>query len=143
MLYDLSNELDRERLKARIAKDLEKRTAIDYSEHKFKTSQQNRYLHLLIGVVAMEYGTSIEYAKAEYFKRLVNHEIFAYTEADKVLGREVEKLKSITKIPIEELSKAIDKFKLWGRENGMRMPEANEKELLRLLEIELGRQRWI
>lgn len=143
MQYNLSSELDRERLQARLAKDIEKGVVVDYTVHKFMTPSQNRYLHLLVGVVAMECGTSIEYAKAEYFKRLVNHEVFAFEEYDPILKRTTEKLESITKIPCERLSVCIDKFKQWGREQGWKMPDAEDERLLRLIEIEMGRNQWL
>ncbi|MBQ0153940.1 MAG: hypothetical protein KBS70_04045 [Bacteroidales bacterium] len=143
MQYNLSNELDRERLMAKLAKDIERGVVVDYTAKVMKTVSQNRYLHLLIGVAAMECGTSIEYAKAEYFKRLVNHELFAFDSEDAILGKVTEKLRSINEIPCEDLSKAIDKFKTWGREQGWVMPDAEDMRLMQLIETEMSHNRWL
>lgn len=142
MQYDLGNPLDRERFAVRVDTTLRKNAVVDLTEKVFRSPSQNRYLHLLIGVVAMECGVSIEYAKQEYFKRLVNHEIFAYEEQDPILGKTVEKLRSSI-MPPEQLNPAIEKFKAWGREQGWRMPDADEERILRLIEIEMGRNRWL
>lgn len=143
MTYDLANEFDRARLKARFEKDLAHGAVIDYTEHKFKSSSQNRYLHALIGVAALEVGVSLEYAKNEYFKRLVNHDLFAVPFTDKLTGEEKEALRSITIIPMEDLAKAIDKFKRWMLAQNWAVPEPGDEAILRAIEIELGRNRYV
>jgi hypothetical protein len=93
---------------------------------------------LLIGVVAMETGVSLDYAKEHYFKRLVNRDIFCVEIDDRFVGK-AEILRSSADLTKEEATISIDRFKQWGREQGWYMPDANEESLLRMIEIEMGR----
>lgn len=140
MILDLKNTLDLARFKAKVDKCLRDLPVIEITEKVARTSSQNRYLHLLIGVVAMEVGVPLDYAKQEYFKRLVNRDLFAYEVEDKYWGR-VAKLRSSAELTREQMSIAIDRFKQWGREQGMYMPDPQDEHLLREIEIEMGRMR--
>ena len=140
MLFDLKNTLDLERFKAKVGKCLRDLPVVELTEKTARTSSQNRYLHLLIGMVAMEVGVTLEYAKQEYFKRLTNKDIFLMDIEDRFCGK-VERLRSSAELTKEEMSMAIDRFKQWGREQGMCMPEPNDDSLLRDIEIEMGRMR--
>ena len=140
MVLDLQNNLDLERFNARVAKCLKDKPVIDFTIKTARTPSQNRYMHLLIGVVALEVGVTLEYAKQEYFKRLVNRDIFQYEQDDKYWGS-VKILRSSADLTKVQISMAIDRFKQWGREQGMYMPEPNDEALLRDIEIELGRMK--
>ena len=140
MLLDLKNNLDLVRFKAKVDKCLRDLPVVEITEKTARTSSQNRYLHLLIGVVAMDVGVTIEYAKQEYFKRLVNRAIFCVEVEDRFCGK-VVRLRSSAELSKEEMSTAIDRFKQWGREQGMYMPEPQDESLLRDIEIEMGRMR--
>lgn len=86
----------------------------------------------------MDTGVGLEYAKREYFKRLVNKDLFVVKKTDRYAG-EVEDLRSSADLTIEEMSMAIDRFKRWGAENGFYMPSPEDTERLRDIEIEMGR----
>lgn len=139
MTYDLSQQLDRERFRTRCYYLISKGAAVDLTEHTFRSSSQNRYLHLLIGLVALEVGETVEYVKETYFKRLVNPSTFIVAKTDKLAGQ-VETLRSSADLTKEEMSVAIDRFKMWGRQQGWAMPDPGDGEILRQLEIELARQ---
>jgi len=139
MTYDLSQELDRSRFTARCDCLIKKGVVVDLTEHTFRSSSQNRYVHLLIGLVALEIGESAEYVKVNYFKRMVNPDIFIVTTDDRFLGK-VETLRSSADLTKEEMSVAIDRFKTWGRLQGWVMPDPGDAEILRQIEIELCRQ---
>lgn len=140
MLLDLRNTLDCERFKAKVEKCLRDRPVIEFTEKTARTTSQNKYLHLLIGVVAMEVGVTLEYAKQEYFKRLTNQDIFCIEVNDRFCGK-VTRLRSSAELTKEEASMAIDRFKRWAREQGMYMPEPTDEALLRDIEIEMSRMR--
>ena len=140
MLLNLKNDLDFERFNARVEKWRRDRPVVDITEKSTRSPSQNRYLHLLIGVVAMETGVSVEYAKEHYFKRLVNRDIFRLEIEDRFVGK-TEILRSSTELTKEEATISIDRFKQWGREQGWYMPDANEESLLRMIEIEMGRMK--
>lgn len=140
MLLNLKNDLDLERFKAKVDRCLRDRPVVEITEKTARTSSQNRYLHLLIGVVAMEVGVTLDYAKTEYYKRLTNRDIFCIEVEDRFLGK-VERIRSSADLTKEEMSLAIDRFKRWGRGEGIYMPEPQDEALLRDIEIEMGRMR--
>jgi hypothetical protein len=138
MLYNLSNPLDRERFAARANALLQKDSVVELTEKTLRTLNQNSYLHLIIGAVAMDVGVTLEYAKREYFKKLVNADLFIRKEQDRFSG-EIEVIRSSADLTKEEMSMAIDRFKRWGAENGFYLPSPDDKELLKYIEIEMGR----
>ena len=140
MMYNLSTPLDRERFAARANALLQKGSVIELTEKTLRSHNQNSYLHLIIGVIAMETGVSLEYAKREYFKKLVNRDLFIRKEQDRFSG-EIEVIRSSADLTIEEMSIAIDRFKRWGAENGFYLPSPEDKDMLKYIEIEMGRMR--
>ena len=138
MQYNLATDLDQERFVNRANALLQKGVVVELTEKTFRSPNQNRYLHLLIGVVAMDTGVGLEYAKREYFKKLVNKDLFVIKKSDRFAG-EIEDLRSSADLTIEEMSMAIDRFKRWGAENGFYMPNPEDTALLKEIEIEMGR----
>jgi hypothetical protein len=142
MIYDLKNPLHRDQFSRRSNSLLEK--GCDVVELKTKTSRslkQNAYLHLILGWFAAETGNTREYVKREYFKRLVNSEIFVTYVEDRWLGRN-EVIKSSAEVTKEEMITAIERFRNWSsQEAGIYLPSADEQNYLEQLEIELGRYR--
>lgn len=142
MIYDLKNQLHRDQFSRRSNALLEK--GQDVVELKTKTSRslrQNAYLHLILGWFAAETGNTRDYVKREYFKRLVNKEIFVTYVDDKWLGK-TEVIRSSAEITKEDMTTAIERFRNWSsQEAGIYLPSADEKSYLEQLEIELGRYR--
>ena len=140
MQYDLANEFQRKAFSARCEDYLEKGQVVELVCKQFRTRGQNSYLHLLIGVVAMETGNTLEDVKREYFKGLVNPDIFKSYRTD-IRGNSIAVYRSTSQVSKEELSIAIDRFKKWGAENGIYMPSPGDSALLREIEIEMGRNK--
>lgn len=140
MTYDLSNELDRSRAALRMVRLSEKGALIELTEKAIRSPNQNKYAHLLMGVVAMEVGERLEYVKEVYFKKLVNSDIFCIRKQDAFVG-EVVTIRSLTDLSQEEISLAIDRFKRWGTEQGWHMPDPEDESIIRALEIEIERHR--
>lgn len=140
MQYDLTNEFQRKAFSARCEDYLEKGQVVELVCKQFRTRGQNSYLHLLIGVVAMETGNTLEDVKREYFKGLVNPDIFKSYRTD-IWGNSIAVYRSTSQVSKEELSIAIDRFKKWGAENGIYMPSPGDSALLREIEIEMGRNK--
>lgn len=142
MIYDLKNQVHRDQFSRRCKTLLEK--GQDVVELKTKTSRslrQNSYLHLILGWFAAETGNTRDFVKREYFKRLVNKEIFVTYVDDKWLGR-TEVIRSSAEITKEEMITAIERFRNWSsQEADIYLPSADEQNYLEQLEIELGRYR--
>ena len=140
MLYDLSSDFHRKSFMARVENLMDKGAVVEMTEKAFRTPNQNRYLHLLIGIVAMETGNTLEDAKTYYFKKVVNPDLFQVYVKDN-MGNTIDRLRSTAELTKEEMSTAIDRFKRWGAENGIYMPEATDDSALREIEIQVGRNK--
>lgn len=140
MMYNLSAPLDRERFAAKANALLQKASVVELTEKTLRSRNQNSYLHLIIGTIAMDVGVTLEYAKREYFKKLVNADLFIRKEHDRFSG-EIEVIRSSAELTIEEMRIAIDRFKRWAAENGFYLPDPEDKDRLRDIEIEMGRMR--
>ena len=140
MQYDLTSDLQRQAFQSRVDSFLERGVVVELTEKTFRSKNQNNYLHLLIGVVAMETGNTLDYCKEWYFKRLCNKDLFITTKADKYAGQ-VEVVRSSADLTKEEMSMAIDRFKKWGADNGIFMPNPGDESLLREIAIEMGRNK--
>lgn len=143
MIYDLkNNQVHRDQFSRRCQNLLEK--GQDVVELKVRTSRslrQNAYLHLILGWFAAETGNMRDFVKREYFKRLVNPEIFVRYVDDRWLGK-TEVILSSAEVTKEDMTTAIERFRNWSsQEAGIYLPSADEKNYLEQLEIELGRYR--
>jgi len=137
MQYNLSNILDKARFKTRVNALYEKGAIVDVTEKVYRSANQNRYLHAIIGLVAIETGVSVDYAKQEYYKRLVNPDIFE-CGTDKFTSKKI--LRSSASLNPEEMSKSIDRFKRWAAEQKIAIPEPGDTEMLLEIEYEISRQ---
>ena len=140
MVYDLSSDFQRKSFLARMDNLMEKGAVVELTEKAFRSPNQNRYLHLLIGVVAIETGNTLEDAKKWYFKETCNPDLFHVKHMDK-MGNCIDHIRSTAELTKEEMSTAIDRFKRWGAENGIYMPNPDDASLLKAIEIEMGRMK--
>ena len=140
MVYDLSSDFQRKAFLARVDNLMEKAAVVELTEKAFRSPNQNRYLHLLIGVVAIETGNTLEDAKKWYFKETCNPDLFHVQHRDK-MGNCIDHIRSTAELTKEEMSTAIDRFKRWGAENGIYMPNPDDASLLKAIEIEMGRMK--
>ena len=138
MQYDLRNPLQNLQARRRLEALEKKGAVVEISEKSFRSSKQNSYLHTIIGIVAMETGVTLEYAKQNYFKVLVNPDIFLVEISDPYVGK-AKVLRSSADLTKEEMSTAIDRFKRWAYEQGIAIPEPGDEDLLREAMIEIGR----
>ena len=140
MVYDLSSDFQRKSFLAKMDNLMEKGAVVELTEKAFRSPNQNRYLHLLIGVVAIETGNTLEDAKKWYFKETCNPDLFHVKHRDK-MGNCIDHIRSTAELTKEEMSTAIDRFKRWGAENGIYMPNPDDASLLKAIEIEMGRMK--
>lgn len=142
MIYDLSKPLDRERFKMRVNHLFANCRQVELIDKAKRSLSQNSYLHVLLSIVALDQGETIEYVKENYYKRLVNPDIFVLHKNDRILGKEVEVLRSSKELTKEEMSKSIDKLRNWASsELGCYLPSADEESLLKQAEMDMQRYR--
>lgn len=142
MLYDLNSHIDKDRFKRRCNQLYKAGGMVELSLRKgTRTLSQNAYLHLLLGWFAVETGNTMQFVKEQYFKRLVNADIFCEKREDRYLG-EVEVLRSSKDLDTGEMTTAIERFRNWSSaEAGIYLPAANETDFLNEIEREVQRHR--
>jgi len=140
MTYNLNNDLHRRQFVARSAALLDKGATVELRECTGRSLGQNRYLHLIIGAVAIDTGVTLEYCKAEYYKKLANRAIFLTFRDDPFAGN-VEFLRSSRDLTVEEMTESINRFKKWAADQGIYIPEPEDADRLRDIELEMGRMK--
>ena len=119
----------------------QKGAVVELVEKTTRSLNQNSYLHVLLGILALDQGVKMKYAKEYYYKRLVNPDLYMLTKEDKILGK-VEIPRSSTELTTEEMSLSIDRLRNWASsELGCYLPSADEESLLKEAEIEIQRYR--
>lgn len=141
MLYDCSNPLDRENFLARANLLASRGEIVSLAAKRQRTLRQNSYLHVILEYFACQYGESPEYVKREYFKILVNPDIFVINKNDRFRGT-VYDVRSSADLTTEEMTTAIERFRNWSsKEAGIYIPTAEEGEVICQMELEIARNK--
>ena len=138
MFFDLSNEMHSKQFALRVQRLQQKGAMVELVEKSLQTHRQNNYLHLLIGAVALETGTTLEYAKEYYYKRSANAALYVVRRRDELLGGEVETVRSQRDLTREELAFSIDRFKMWADTNGIYLPDEADEVALREINLQMA-----
>lgn len=129
MIYDLSNFLHRKQFVSRANKMLQKKVGfVTLTDNSQRTLSQNKYLHVLIRMLAIETGVTESYSKDIYFKTYANNDLFLRQETDPLSGEVVRRLRSTTELTVEEMNKAIQSFRKWASDNGFYLPDAEPND---------------
>lgn len=143
MLYNLRNKIELKKFQEKCKSLSEKAErlaeynpqgeicVVELTEKKTqRTLAQNAYMHVCIAYFASEYGVTADEAKVNYFKRLVNPDIFIRKRVNKK-GKEVEYLRSTADLDKDETSLAITRFRDWASaEAEIYIPSGEEHEYL-------------
>jgi len=112
-----------------LAKCLEGEELFEITRKGRRTLNQNAYLHLLLQYLASRLTLRMEYVKREYYKKIVNPDIFKYKMYDQIKHTVVEDLRSSKDLTREEMTLSIDRLKIWSAEvPEIVLPDAVEKE---------------
>lgn len=116
MIFDLNSEIDRQKLDDRVAKAKNQLKRVEFTiKAEKRTMAQNRYIHVLLGYFALEMHISLDEAKLEYFKKLVNRDIFIINKTLPLIG-DVVIIRSSADITDQEMTLAIDRFITWSKD---------------------------
>lgn len=141
MIYNSLKTGDIEKAKVKFDFLISKKKRFELTEKKGnKTPKQNRYLHLILGWFALEYGDKLDYVKQEIFKEIVNKDIFK-TEFTNVKTGEIRiDWRSWSDLDTREAALSITRFRNYSsQEAGIYLPEANELAQLKSIEEELSK----
>ena len=142
MVYDTSNPLDKANFLLRAKKLAERGKIIELTEKKPRRSlPQNRYLHVLLAYFGTQTGNTLEWVKQQYYKKLVNPDLFIREKEDKYLGK-IKVLRSSADLDTSEFSLSIERFRNWAsQEAGIYLPSADEYIIIQQMEIEIERNK--
>ena len=142
MIYDTSNPLDKANFLLRAKKLAEKGVIVDLTEKKPRRSlPQNKYLHVILAYFGTQTGNTLEWVKQQYYKKLVNPDLFIREKEDKYLGR-IKVLRSSADLDTAEMSLSIERFRNWAaQEAGIYIPSADEAILIQQMKIEIERNK--
>lgn len=139
MKYQLKNPMDCQKFKQRVNELYGSGCVVELKKiNPNRTLSQNKYLHVILGYFALEFGDSLEYVKEMFFKQVVNREIFEVEIANRKTGEIRKGLRSTSELDTKELTLAIDRFRDYAsKEAGIYLPQPNEKEYLMQIQIEM------
>ena len=142
MIYNTSNPLDKANFFARSRKLAESGKVIELTEKKPRRSlPQNKYLHVLLAYFGTQTGNTIEWVKQQYYKKLVNPDLFIREKEDKYLGK-IKVLRSSADLDTSEFSLSVERFRNWAsQEAGIYLPSADEYIIIQQMEIEIERNK--
>ena len=142
MIYNTSNPLDKANFLLRAKKLAESGKVIELTEKKPRRSlPQNKYLHVILAYFGTQTGNTLEWVKQQYYKKLVNPDLFIREKEDKYLGR-IKVLRSSADLDTAEMSLSIDRFRNWSaQEAGVYIPAADEAILIQQMEICIERNK--
>lgn len=142
MIYDTSNPLDKANFLLRAKKLAESGKVIELTEKKPRRSlPQNMYLHVLLAYFGTQTGNTLEWVKQQYYKKLVNPDLFIREKEDKYLGK-IKVLRSSADLDTSEFSLSIERFRNWAsQEAGIYLPSADEYIIIQQMEIEIERNK--
>ena len=142
MIYDTSNPLDKANFLLRAKKLAESGKIIEMSEKKPRRSlPQNKYLHVILAYFGTQTGNTLEWVKQQYYKKLVNPDLFIREEEDKYLGK-IKVLRSSADLDTSEFSLSIERFRNWAaQEASIYIPSSDEAILIQQMEIEIERNK--
>lgn len=141
-LYDTNNPLEKANFLLRAKKLAESRKIVELTEKKPKRSlPQNRYLHVILAYFGTQTGNTLEWVKQQYYKKLVNPELFIREKEDKYLGK-IKVLRSSADLDSGEFSLSIERFRNWAaQEAGVYLPSSAEHILIQQMEMEIERNK--
>ena len=142
MIYNLSSPLDYANFLLRAKKLAESGVIVDLTEKKPRRSlSQSRYLHVLLAYFGTQTGNTLEWVKQQYYKKLVNPDLFIREKEDKYLGK-IKVLRSSADLDTSEFSLSIERFRNWAsQEADIYLPSADEYIIIQQMEIEIERNK--
>lgn len=142
MIYNTSNPLDKANFLLRTKKLAESGKIVELTEKKPRRSlPQNKYLHVILAYFGTQTGNTLEWVKQQYYKKLVNPDLFIREKEDKYLGK-IKVLRSSADLDTAEMSLSIERFRNWAaQEAGIYIPSADEAIFIQQMEIEIERSK--
>lgn len=140
-VYNTSQPLQREQFLTRAKFLADKGCVIEIRERRpQRTYKQNAYLHTLLAYFGCQIGETLDYVKTNYYKIECNSDLFCVTVYDKVLKKEVRRLRSSASLSTDEMTTSIERFRNWSSAQcGIYLPSPTDHYAMVELEREIER----
>ena len=135
--YELHKPIDLEKFERYCKQLIKAGRFVELKTLEQRSSNQNRYLHLLLGWFSASFGYSMAHTKLRFFKKICNKEIFFVETVNKKNGDIYTDIRSTADLTTLEMTLAIDRFRDYSAKNGLYLPQPNEVQYLREIEKEL------
>ena len=142
MKYNTINEVEAKSAQVKLDYHIARGNIIEITRKSPKRSlSQNDYLHVLLGIVAIDYHDTIEHVKLEFYKKLYNKDIFEITHENKKGSRVA--YRSSADLDSAEMTLSIERLRNgYSKDEGCYLPEPHED--LTIYENEIAKQRkWL
>lgn len=138
MIYDLSNEIQRQSAITRFKNLLDNNKKVDLKvKHPRRSISQNSYLHLILSAFGCNFGYTLQETKQYIFKQQVNPEIFYDGDKGKLVN--VVVWRSTADLDSKEMTTAIDRFLDYSAKNGYLLPDPSNLVWIEELEKEISK----
>jgi len=126
MIYNTTYETQRKSLIEKVKWFILNKKIVDLRQWKPKrTRRQNKYLHVLLTLIAIDYCDTIEYVKNALYKSRYNAILYEYEVSNKY-GKRIA-LRSSKDLTTEEMALSIDRLREgYMRDTGCYLPDADE-----------------
>ena len=137
MKYDLNKALDVDKFKRYSSQLVSSGAFVELRKINQRSNQQNRYLHLILSWFASNFGYTLEYTKQQFFKIDCNESLFVIERTNHKDQSKHKDIRSTTELTTGEMTTAIERFRHFSADNDLYIPEPNEIDYLKQIEIEL------
>lgn len=137
MKYNLAEKKEVDEALMYFTKLVGKEVVVEIKEvQKRRSLNQNAYLHLLLGIYSLDTGYRLAESKVIY-KRDANPDIYVYKNKGMTF------LKSSADLDKETMTRSIERFREFAREQDIHLPSAMSEEEQRSLENQMERNRHL
>jgi len=132
--YDLKDSHQQKNFKLRCNKLYQDGALVELKKVDTRSIQQNRYLHLIITAFAIETGYTLDIVKQQFYKLECNKDLFLRVVKGELGDK--KRLRSSADLTTEEMTLSIERFRDWSAKQGYYLPEPNEEEEMRSIEVQ-------
>lgn len=108
MIYNPKSQFEANKARKRLEQLIERGKPFELTDITKRSTSQNSYLHLCLGLVALELGYTLEYVKLNIFKMTWLRDMFYVEEPNRKTGEMYYRVRSSAELSKEEMSKAIE-----------------------------------
>lgn len=142
-LFNPKNDEDYQKALRKVERAREKGIYVEITEKAEQTQNQNNYLHLCLAYFANYFGYTPDYVKVNFFKGIVNRDLFVVTRKDR-FGRDYVDMRHSYELTKDEISLAIDRWVKWCAETAdFPMPDPDDYHVCMWLRKQLQNKKQL